>query len=336
MRTLQSFLLYPYIWQSLASSLFTLILVWLLVKVLNIKEPRNRAWLFSLPLVVPLLIPYRGANGRFFWGPLMPILSHLKMHAFSSQARLLLIICFLPLFGVLVSFTLSYLGYRRLIRRGQEVTSKEEPELFALLAPIVSKAEFRFPRIHILPPQRGTEVFAYGIFRPRLMVSSIVQTALSPEELQAVLAHEVAHLVRRDQIVSLITILLRSLMFYNPALYFLTNWLVREREKAADALATVWTGKPSVLAHGLLNVAKLALDTRPGLVSSTLPAGLTSGGVLSERMHLLLSGPDRRSRDSAFQLVLFGLLFAAALTAFFTFVLIPVFWNAPCIMVRLF
>ena len=109
---------------------------------------------------------------------------------------------------------------------------------------------------------------------------------LPEAELKAVIAHEVAHLVRHDQIFLWLINLISNMMFYNPLIYPLVKWLGNEREKAADAYAANLTGQPQVLARSLLHVMKLELENRCGFPALTLPvAELTNGEAIYERVN---------------------------------------------------
>jgi Zn-dependent protease with chaperone function len=327
---LSLFLLYPYVWQALLSSLFTLGLVWILIRLLSIRDLGVKASLFVLPLLVPLLLPFRGPNGRLEWQPLLALQTHLSLHSSGAQGQLLMLACFLPLTVTLVQGLMAYVAYRAVLRRGRLVTASEEPRLFELLATLTRRTGTPVPEVYLLPPDRGVQVFVAGTWRPRLVLSSPLVTSLPPEELEAVLAHEMAHLARHDQVVSWAVLLMRSLMFYNPVLYVLTRWLRREREKAADLLASSWTGRPWALASGLLHVTRLLSGRQP---ESVLLPGLTSGRILSDRVQLLLSDGEKRERQP-YQLLAFAVAFVALEAAFYIFALMPLLSRLSCPMLH--
>jgi Zn-dependent protease with chaperone function len=325
------FLAYPYVWQALLSSLFTLVLVWALVRLLGIRDLGVKTWLFVLPLLVPLLLPFKAPSGQLEWQPLLALQTHLRVNSTGPQSQLITLLCLLPLTFALVQGLAAYAAYRVILRRGRLVSAAEEPLLFGLLVPLARHAGTRVPQVYLLPAERGIKVFVAGTWRPRLVLSSALITSLSADELEAVLAHEMAHLARHDQIVGWAALVMRSLMFYNPILYLLTGWLRREREKAADLLAARWTGRPRALARGLLHVTELLSGRQ---AESQLLTGLTSGRILSERVQLLLSHDADRRREPR-KLMAFALAFVGLEAAFYLVVLVPVISRLACPVMHL-
>lgn len=120
-----------------------------------------------------------------------------------------------------------------------------------------------------------------GILRPVLLVDEDLARTLDPEELEGLVAHELAHVRRRDNLVALLAALAQDLAFFVPGVRGVVRGLHREREAAADQLAVQVTGRPGALASGLLKV----LDARHG------PAGCSAfvtGGSVVDRVRLLV------------------------------------------------
>ncbi len=326
-KTLHDFLLYPYVWQSLLSSLFTLGLAWFLVQVLGLKEAGTRAWVFLLPMLAPLLLPFKAGSQLHWW-----LFHAVQIQIWTHEFNWLLLACFLPVMVMFLQVAASYLAYRWLLRGSRDVTADEAPQLFVMLEDLAQQAGVSLPRVCLLPPGREAHIFVCGTWRPCLALAPELLTSLPEPELKAVLAHEVAHLARRDQVISWVASLLRSLMFYNPALYLLERWVRREREKAADLLAATWTGQPRALASGLLGVTKLALNRRRDLVWRLPATELTSGGLLSERVQLLLDADRLKIQDAPWRLWLFCALFLGLEVFYVYWMFLRLGYHVPCIM----
>jgi Zn-dependent protease with chaperone function len=124
---------------------------------------------------------------------------------------------------------------------------------------------------------------ATGIVRPRILFSDEFEQLLTPAELRAALAHEEAHLLRRDP--ALLTCLRVASLFGIPTLARRLSEHFRQAiEEAADAQAAASVADSSLVARALLEVA--ALQHRSLDAFSSLPAfGRTS---LERRVRLLL------------------------------------------------
>ena len=81
-----------------------------------------------------------------------------------------------------------------------------------------------------------------GVVRPVVLLSRDFFRTMDEEELEAALAHEFAHIKRRDNGIALAVTLLRALTFFWPAAYVAIKQYLHEREKAADDLAVQTTG----------------------------------------------------------------------------------------------
>jgi Zn-dependent protease with chaperone function len=136
-----------------------------------------------------------------------------------------------------------------------------------------------FPAIVVPAPM----CHAIGIFRRRILLSDELQKSLTPAELGAALAHEEAHLLRRDP--AALSFLRMAGLFSMPALARLLSMRFRQAiEEAADARAAESVADPSLVARALVKVA--ALHHRSIDTFSSVPAfGRTS---LERRVRLLL------------------------------------------------
>ena len=125
-----------------------------------------------------------------------------------------------------------------------------------------------------------------GIVRPRLFVAAQVVEALTPVELQAVLAHETGHLEARDNLKRMALRFLPTLGWRRLAASLEERW-----EAAAEAEADRRTGPDSALdlASALLKVARLA---PPGARLGAPVAAFHSGEGVAGRVQALLQSPS--------------------------------------------
>jgi hypothetical protein len=117
-------------------------------------------------------------------------------------------------------------------------------------------------------PQVGVPTVA-GILRPTILLPLAIVSGLAPDELEAILAHELAHLRRYDHLVNLIQRLIEAFLFFHPAVWWLSRRIRIEREHCCDDLVVAQGAEPSRYAASLLHVAELAhaaTKTRPSVL----------------------------------------------------------------------
>lgn len=73
-----------------------------------------------------------------------------------------------------------------------------------------------------------------GFLKPMILVPVAAMNHLSPQQLEAVLLHELAHIRRFDYLLNLLITLIKTLLYFNPFVYALVKTLEREREKSCD------------------------------------------------------------------------------------------------------
>ena len=124
--------------------------------------------------------------------------------------------------------------------------------------------------------------------RPRIIISSSAGKVLEDEELQMVLAHEMAHLHRRDHWIRWIEFFAGIIAWWNPVLWWSRRHLRMTEEVACDELVIEKLRLArSDYASTLLNMAELlsTSTTRPPAVAS----GINSGGLLEQRLTKIMS-----------------------------------------------
>jgi hypothetical protein len=107
---------------------------------------------------------------------------------------------------------------------------------------------------------------------------------LSAQQVQAVLAHELAHIRRFDYAVNLIQTAIETIFFHHPAVWWISAQIRRERENCCDDIAASMCGSSAIYAGALV-----ALEERRG---SSLALAATDGSLLG-RIRRLLGAPAR-------------------------------------------
>jgi beta-lactamase regulating signal transducer with metallopeptidase domain len=90
-----------------------------------------------------------------------------------------------------------------------------------------------------------------GWFRPIVFLPATALTGLSEEQLQAVIAHELAHIQRLDPFVNVFQVCVETLLFYHPAIWWLNKRIRAEREHCCDDVAVTLCGNAVEYARAL-------------------------------------------------------------------------------------
>jgi len=143
------------------------------------------------------------------------------------------------------------------------------------------------PATGLVPDDEAAYLYCRGFLRPAVDVSTGALAALSPEELDAALAHEVAHVAGRHLVLGWGLIGLRSLLFFNPVAQIVGRTAVLEMERAADAAAAAVTGRPGSVGSALAKLGVMADDD-----GINLPGGLRFSVVKARLLRLAEAAGD--------------------------------------------
>jgi beta-lactamase regulating signal transducer with metallopeptidase domain len=151
---------------------------------------------------------------------------------------------------------------------------------------------------------------AAGWWRPMVLVPAALLARMPADLLEALLAHELAHVRRRDYLVNLLQGVVETLLFYHPVVWWLSRRVRVEREQIADDLASRAIGDPRRLALALqaldgfqrehIHSGPVRLPRAPGLAIAA------HGGSLMSRIQRLVR-PDPQRPDWKVALPLAGL-----------------------------
>src|SRR5579884_437343 len=90
-----------------------------------------------------------------------------------------------------------------------------------------------------------------GVLRPAVLVPASVLSGLPASELDAILAHELAHIRRHDYMANLVQSVIETVLFYHPAVWWVSNRVRLEREHCCDDAAARACGDPATYATAL-------------------------------------------------------------------------------------
>jgi beta-lactamase regulating signal transducer with metallopeptidase domain len=147
---------------------------------------------------------------------------------------------------------------------------------------------------------------AVGYLRPLILLPGCVLTGLSAAQLEALLAHELAHIRRHDWLVNAFQLLVETVFFYHPAVWWLSRQIRQERENCCDDLAVLLVGDRGTVGRMLLALEELREQT------PALSLAATGGNLLGRVRRVVAKGrqpepPGREWLPAAVLLLLAGL-----------------------------
>ncbi|MEI2737410.1 MAG: M56 family metallopeptidase [Chitinophagaceae bacterium] len=154
-----------------------------------------------------------------------------------------------------------------------------------------------------------------GFLKPVILVPLAAINHLTPQQLEAVLLHELGHIKRYDYLVNLIINFIQSILYFNPFVKAFVRIVEREREKSCDEMVLQFQYDSHDYATALLALEKNSLDSKPLAVAAS--------GKKNDLLHRveIIMGVQKKSALSFNKLagLMAGLLCVIALNAFLLF-----------------
>lgn len=125
-----------------------------------------------------------------------------------------------------------------------------------------------------------------GIFRPVLLLPEGIVERLTPEQFEAVVGHEACHVRRRDNLTAALHMIVETVFWFHPLVYWIRERLVEERERACDEGVLQAGSAPEAYAEGILNVCRFYVEAPLACASGVTGADLKKRieGIMLRRM----------------------------------------------------
>jgi len=129
-----------------------------------------------------------------------------------------------------------------------------------------------------------------GIWRPVILLPAGLAQHLSPAEMDAVVAHELCHLRRRDNLWAALHMLVEGLFWFHPLVWWIGNRLCEERERACDESVVAGGVRPLIYAEGILKTCRFYVQSPLACASGVSGADLKLrvGAILANQPAITL------------------------------------------------
>jgi HEAT repeat protein/beta-lactamase regulating signal transducer with metallopeptidase domain len=161
-------------------------------------------------------------------------------------------------------------------------------------------------RVRVLESKLVEVPLVMGALRPMILLPASALSGLSVDQLEAILAHELAHVRRHDYLVNLVQSVVETLLFYHPAVWWVSRQVRLEREHCCDDLAVAVCGNREGFARALVGMERLRFTPPAAAVRA-------NGGSLVMRVRRLLT-PELSHVDAASRSAAAVIAMATALT----------------------
>lgn len=168
-----------------------------------------------------------------------------------------------------------------------------EPAVLATVARLSERVGVSGPvRVLISSLTDGPSVI--GALRPVILLPAATLLGLTADQLEAVLAHELAHIRRFDYLVNIAQMLIETLFFYHPVVWWISGRIRRERELCCDDIAVSCCGDPVGYARALTALERVRIAT-PSLALGVVALGLKDGPLMYRIQRLLGAHPREQA-----------------------------------------
>jgi beta-lactamase regulating signal transducer with metallopeptidase domain len=194
--------------------------------------------------------------------------------------------------GVVAFGIRSVGGWALAVRFARSHTSRPDAAWEERLAALATRLSISKP-VRLAVSGLAQVPAVVGWLRPIVLVPASVFTGLAPEQIDALLAHELAHVRRHDYLINLLQTAAETLFFYHPAVWWVNRKIREERENCCDDLAVEICGSKVAYVRALTDLEQMRRTTPRFAMAAD------GGGSLLKRVQRLLRVNQSASHASS-------------------------------------
>ena len=158
-----------------------------------------------------------------------------------------------------------------------------------ILCKLMAKTHLK-KAVRLVESSRAQIPMTLGHIKPIILLPVGLITYLTPKQVETLIAHELAHIIRNDFLINFLLTSIETLFYYHPAVWWMASQVREEREAACDTIAVKLTGNPVIYAQALYT-----LKTYKPMVNSLVMGIFSKRKALLKRISRILDQPVENS-----------------------------------------
>jgi uncharacterized protein (TIGR03435 family) len=235
-------------------------------------------------------------------GPAGPTL----LSGWPQSTHILLVVGAVWVVGIFVVVGSWIVQWRTIMRALRTARPARECYEASVLRELQERADVRRP-VPLFISDASLEPGIFGIVSPMLVWPQGISKRLSEAQIEAILAHELAHVRYLDNLTALLHMVVEAIFWFHPIVWWLQSRLMHERERACDEAVVILGSEPEIYAAGILRACEFSIESPAAYFS-----GIT-GSDLKQRVRRIVLDNPVRSLTGSRKLLLAGLAAAAVL-----------------------
>ena len=179
-------------------------------------------------------------------------------YSFNRYLPLIVSIWFL---GVII-FSFRIIGGLLYVQRLREVGIKTPDEQWSIILGNISGKIDLKRIVKIFESSLVKIPVAIGYFKPIILFPLGILSGLPQNQIEAIIAHELAHIKRNDFIVNLVQTFIEAFFFYHPAVWWISSIINRERENCCDDIAVGYCLDSTIYSKALYNLQETCMQEK--------------------------------------------------------------------------
>ena len=189
--------------------------------------------------------------------------------------------------GVVVLAIRLMLGFNRIRSWRRLASSVSSPQLIKIHAQLCKRVGLKKP-VLLLESIHANSPIVISWLRPTVLIPASIVSGLTLRQVEAILVHELAHIHRHDYLINLGQAIVETVLFYHPAVWWLSNRVRDEREHCCDDMAIEVCGDRKTFVHALARLEEIRCQDFQVVVAAN------SGSVVNRMKRILNRQPSRR------------------------------------------